>query len=153
MEQPRPATTASMFTDNGCPSLTISCCAASAPQRPPWGRCSSFSGGCSTHGPKEFEMGKKRTTKKPNYNPCQRLSTNSKYLHATSYLWPVVTGSVCEDVAVVVEAAGSDWLVQLLRGLQLGAGVFVPEAEASVWAHSGQRAVDGMEGNGVHLKG
>lgn len=51
----------------------------------------------------------------------------------------------------MVEAAGYDWLVQLLRGLQLGARVLVPEAEAAVRAHGGQRAVDGMEGDGVHL--
>lgn len=53
----------------------------------------------------------------------------------------------------MVEAAGYDWLVQLLRGLQLGAGVLVPEAEAAVRANGGQRAVDGMEGDGVHLMG
>lgn len=51
----------------------------------------------------------------------------------------------------MVEAAGYDGLVQLLRGLQLGAGVLVPEAEAAVRAHGGQRAVDGVEGDGVHL--
>lgn len=53
----------------------------------------------------------------------------------------------------MVEAARRDGLVQLLRGLQLGPGVFVPEAEASIWTHSGQSAVDRMEGDGVHLQG
>lgn len=53
----------------------------------------------------------------------------------------------------MVEAAGNDWLVQLLRGLQLGAGVLVPEAEAAVRAHGGQRAMNGMEGDGVYLIG
>lgn len=72
---------------------------------------------------------------------------------AASYLWPVVTGRVRKDVAIVVEAAGYDWLVQLLGGLQLGAGVLVPEAKAAVRAHSGQRSVDRMEGNSVHLMG
>lgn len=51
----------------------------------------------------------------------------------------------------MVEAASCDWLVELLGGLQLGARVFVPEAEASVGAHGGQRAVDRMEGDGVNL--
>ena len=48
------------------------------------------------------------------------------------YLRPVVTGSICKDVAIMVEAAGGDGLVELLGRLQLGAGVFVPEAEAAV---------------------
>lgn len=49
--QPCPVTTVSRFIDINCPSLTISCSEASAPQRHSSGRCSSFSGGCSTHGP------------------------------------------------------------------------------------------------------
>lgn len=53
----------------------------------------------------------------------------------------------------MVEAASCDGLVELLWGLQLSAGVFVPEAEASVWAHSSQGAVDRMEGDGIHLVG
>lgn len=50
----------------------------------------------------------------------------------TSYLRPVIAGSICKDVAIVVKAASCDGLVELLRGLQLGAGVFVPEAEAAI---------------------
>lgn len=51
---PNPATAVSRFTNSGCPSLTISCSEASAPPRRSSGRCSSFSGGCSTHGPEGF---------------------------------------------------------------------------------------------------
>lgn len=51
----------------------------------------------------------------------------------------------------MVETTGCNGLVKLLRGLQLGAGVFVPEAEAAIWAHGGQSAVDRMEGDGVNL--
>lgn len=144
--QPHLATTASVFMDNGCPSLTISCSAASAPQQHSWGRCSSFSGGCSTHGPEELRL--------KTYDTCQyfwTIAENYKHLLAASYLRPIITGSICKDVAIVVEAASRDGLVKLLRGLQLGAGIFVPEAEASIWAHSSQCAMDRMEGNGIHL--
>lgn len=51
----------------------------------------------------------------------------------------------------MVEAASCDGLVELLWGLQLCAGIFVPEAEASVWAHGSQSAMDRMEGDGIHL--
>lgn len=52
--QPSPATPVSRLIDTGCPSLTISCSEASAPRQRSSGRCSSFSGGCSTRGPEEF---------------------------------------------------------------------------------------------------
>ena len=68
------------------------------------------------------------------------------------YLWPIIAGSIGKDVAIAVEAAGCDWLVQLLRSLEFGAGVFVPEAESSIRANSGQCAVDRVEGDGVHLE-
>ena len=53
-------------------------------------------------------------------------------LVSSPHLGPVVAGGVGENVAVAVEGAGGDGLVQLLRRLQLGARVFVPEAEAAV---------------------
>ena len=39
---------------------------------------------------------------------------NSREIRTTSYLRPVVTGSIRKDVAVVVEAASRDGLVELL---------------------------------------
>lgn len=149
--QPPPSNTASMFTDSGCPSLTISCSVASAPQQRSSGRCSSSSGGCSTHGPDEVRL--EKTWPRPCVPSFSAGEVKCKHLLTSPYLRPVVTGSICKDVAIVVEAAGRDGLVELLRGLQLGPGVFVPEAETAIWAHCGQRAVDRMERNSIHLMG
>lgn len=49
--KPHPATMVSRLTGIGRLSLTISCCEAWALLQRSSGRCSSFSGGCSTHGP------------------------------------------------------------------------------------------------------
>lgn len=67
------------------------------------------------------------------------------------YLGPIIAGAVGKDVAVVVKTASCDWLIKLLRGFQLRASILVPETEATIRAHRGQRAVHGMESNGIDL--
>lgn len=67
------------------------------------------------------------------------------------YLWPIIAGAVGKDVAIVIEAARCDWLIQLLRGFQLCASVLIPETEAAVRAHRGQCTVHWMESNGIYL--
>lgn len=57
--QPHLENAASTSADGGCPSLTISCFVASAPRQRSSGRCSSFSGGCSTRGPEEVRLSQK----------------------------------------------------------------------------------------------
>ncbi len=65
-------------------------------------------------------------------------------------LRPVVAGGVGEDLAPGGEGRPGDRLLHLLRGLQLGAGVLVPEGVAAVGADGGQRAVLRVEGDVVH---
>lgn len=65
-------------------------------------------------------------------------------------LRPVVAGGVGEDLAPGGEGGPGDRLLHLLRGLQLGAGVLVPEGVAAVGADGGQRAVLRVEGDVVH---
>lgn len=110
--QPHLENAASTSADGGCPSLTISCFVASAPQQHSSGRCSSFSGGCSTHGPEEVRFRQEEWER--NMQQELRQTTNR---FKPSYLRPVIAGGVCKDVAVVIEATSCDWLVQLLRGL------------------------------------
>ena len=93
-----------------------------------------------------------RSAKTPAASVTERVPNGSMSIGSSPHLGPVVAGGVGKDVAIAVESAGGDGLVQLLRRLQLGARVFVPEAESAVRAHGGQCAVDRVEGDGVHLR-
>ena len=72
--------------------------------------------------------------------------------HLSCYLWPVVAWRVGEDVALCIETGCCDGLIKLIRRLELGTGVLIPETEAAIWTDRRQSAVDWVESNGVHLE-
>ena len=67
-------------------------------------------------------------------------------------LGPIIGSSVGEYLALRVESAARDWLVELLRSLQLRASVFVPEREATVGTDCCESAVHRVKRNVVDLK-
>lgn len=67
-------------------------------------------------------------------------------------LRPVVADGVGKYLTASIERATRDRLLHLFRGLQLGACIFIPEAEATIGPNSGQRAMWWMERDVVHRK-
>jgi len=65
-------------------------------------------------------------------------------------LRPVVGHGVRKQVAFSREAASRDRLLHLLRCLQFGSRIFVPETEPAVRANGCQRAMVRVEGNVVN---
>jgi len=65
-------------------------------------------------------------------------------------LGPVVAHGVGEDLAVGIESALGDGLIHGLTGLQLGAGVLVPEAESAIGADGHKGAVHRVECYVIH---
>ena len=65
-------------------------------------------------------------------------------------LGPVIAHGIGKDLAVLVEGALGDGRIALLRGLQLGPGVLVPEGVASVRAYRRQSSVDRVERDVIH---
>jgi len=68
------------------------------------------------------------------------------------YLRPVIAGGVGKYVAIVIEATGCYWLIQLFRCLQLSAGIFIPETEAPIRAYRCQSAMDRVKGDSIYLQ-
>ena len=95
---------------------------------------------------------KQRSTKIPTHPPPKtHFHARPVAVTAPPDLGPVVADGVGENLAGVVEGALGDGLLHGLGGLELGARVLVPEAEAAIGADRRQRTVHGVEADVVHL--
>ena len=65
-------------------------------------------------------------------------------------LGPVVAKQVCENLAIVIDAARSNTLGHLLRYCHLGALIFVPITEGAIRANGSQRSMFWMNLDVIH---
>ena len=75
----------------------------------------------------------------------EQLGLKRKNIDLKPYLRPIITDSVRENLAIIVESTTGDALLHGFTILQFGSSVFVPEAEPPVRTNSGQSAVCGVE--------